>query len=628
MRMQDGHIHDANMNYVCAAGTGSFIEEQANKLGYPVAQVGAAVLGLYPPCSSDRCTVFMEQDVARLIQSGFSAEDALAGVMVSVVKNYLNKVVGNRPYSRERIFFQGATARNPARIAAFERVLGVSIVVSPHCHIMGAYGVALLTAEAMAERGQTASTFLGLDLDQRQIRISSEVCRLFQNHCRIARAEIEEIAETPSWGYVCGRDPDEGRAKVSRHDRLLRRRRQLWRETGALPVPDTAPVIGLPQALTTYSYLPLWRSFFNHLGYQVALSGRTTPAVRDLSQKVTGAEFCFPAKVAQGHIAQLVTKEGVDFVFVPHLVSEQTSEHANGARFCPYVTSLPSYSRSALHLNGIDTSRLLTPLVDLHLPAARQLDYLVEALAGPLSRDRAAIRRAWQESLEAQRGFVAACRDEGAKAIAEARGNGERLLVLVGRSYNLYDSGVNLNLPQKLAESGHTIIPLDCLGADLALLGERYRETHWYYGQRIIATLEHVARDPDLAAVYLTNFNCGPDAFLLSYAHEIMGNRPFLTLELDEHGADAGYMTRIEAFLDVLRQPRQAAHPRRPYQRVRSDLRDRTLWIAPMHPLAAIPVAAAFRRHGYEARPMPPEDQAVLELGRSVTRGSECLPTP
>ena len=627
MRIQDGHIHDANMNYVCAAGTGSFVEEQANKLGYPVAQVGAAVLGLHPPCSSDRCTVFMEQDVARLIQSGFSAEEALAGVMVSVVKNYLNKVVGNRPYSRERILFQGATARNPALIAAFERVLGVPVVVSPYCHIMGAYGVALLTAEAMAERGQTNSTFLGLDLDQRQIRISQEECRLCQNHCRIARAEIEGIADAPSWGYMCGRDSDEGRVKVSRHDRLLRRRQQLWRETGALPVPDTAPLIGLPQALTTYSYLPLWRRFFNRLGYRVALSGQTTPSVRDLSQKVTGAEFCFPAKVAQGHIARLTTKEGVDFVLVPHMVSEQTSEHANGARFCPYVTSLPSYGRSALYLNGIDTSRLLTPLVDLRLSAARQLDHLVEALAGPLSRDRDAIRRAWQEALDVQQGFVAACREEGAKVISEAKASGEKLLILIGRPYNLYDSGVNLNLPQKLAECGYTIVPPECLGADLALLGERYRETHWHYGQRIIATLEHVARDPDLAAVYLTNFNCGPDAFLLSYAHEIMGNRPFLALELDEHGADAGYMTRIEAFLDVLRQPRPTARPRRPYRRARTDLRDRTLWIAPMHPLSATLVAAAFRRHGYEARPMPPEDQAVLELGRSVTRGSECMPT-
>jgi predicted CoA-substrate-specific enzyme activase len=129
MHVVDGHIRDANMNYVCAAGTGSFIEEQANKLGYKVADVGPAVLGARPPRATDRCTVFMEQDVVRFIESGASREEALAAVMVAVAKNYLNKVVGNRYYSRKRIMFQGATARNKALVAAFEHLLGVEVVV-------------------------------------------------------------------------------------------------------------------------------------------------------------------------------------------------------------------------------------------------------------------------------------------------------------------------------------------------------------------------------------------------------------------------------------------------------------------------------------------------------------------
>ena len=124
MHVVDGHIRDANMNYVCAAGTGSFVEEQALKLGYKVSEAGPAVLGLQPPRATDRCTVFMEQDLAQLIRTGSTPQEAFAAVMVSVVKNYLNKVVGNRYRSRDKIFFQGATARNPALVAAFERLLG------------------------------------------------------------------------------------------------------------------------------------------------------------------------------------------------------------------------------------------------------------------------------------------------------------------------------------------------------------------------------------------------------------------------------------------------------------------------------------------------------------------------
>ena len=171
MHVVDGHIRDANMNYVCAAGTGSFVEEQALKLGYKVAEAGPAVLGLQPPRATDRCTVFMEQDLAHLIRTGSTPQEAFAAVMVSVVKNYLNKVVGNRYRSRDKIFFQGATARNPALVAAFERLLGVEIVVSPYCHVMGAYGVALLTRRVMQEQGLAASAFRGLDLDSREITL-------------------------------------------------------------------------------------------------------------------------------------------------------------------------------------------------------------------------------------------------------------------------------------------------------------------------------------------------------------------------------------------------------------------------------------------------------------------------
>ncbi len=185
MHVVDGHIRDANMNYVCAAGTGSFVEEQALKLGYKVAEAGPAVLGLQPPRATDRCTVFMEQDLVHLIRTGSTPQEAFAAVMVSVVKNYLNKVVGNRYRSRDKIFFQGATARNPALVAAFERLLDVEIVVSPYCHVMGAYGVALLTRRVMQEQGRAVSAFRGLDLDRREITLSKDTCELCQNHCAI-----------------------------------------------------------------------------------------------------------------------------------------------------------------------------------------------------------------------------------------------------------------------------------------------------------------------------------------------------------------------------------------------------------------------------------------------------------
>jgi predicted nucleotide-binding protein (sugar kinase/HSP70/actin superfamily) len=137
-----------------------------------------------------------------------------------------------------------------------------------------------------------------------------------------------------------------------------------------------------------------------------------------------------------------------------------------------------------------------------------------------------------------------------------------------------------------------------------------------------------VRRRDDLFAVYITSFNCGPDSFLLSYAEEIMGDKPMLALELDEHGADAGYITRIEAFLDVTRswQPTPAPALAASSDPSAEELRRRRIWIPSMHPVATRLFAAAFRSFGFDAHALPTETRADLEAGQKLSRGCECLP--
>ncbi len=147
------------MNTVCAAGTGSFIEEQAQKLSCPLPQYSDRAEGIPAPVSSDRCTVFMERDINYFFAEGFEQKEILASVLHSVRDNYLTKVatVGN---IGNCILFQGATARNRALVAAFEQKLQKPIHVSQFCHLTGALGVALLAAE----QGIDHSGFRGFDL--------------------------------------------------------------------------------------------------------------------------------------------------------------------------------------------------------------------------------------------------------------------------------------------------------------------------------------------------------------------------------------------------------------------------------------------------------------------------------
>ena len=137
--LKNGAVTFSVMNKVCAAGTGSFIEEQARKLGCPLADYSARVEHRPSPMASDRCTVFMERDINHYLSEGYTVDEVLAAVLHSVRENYLTKVaveagIGNT------ISFQGATAKNRALVAAFEQRLNKPIHVSRYCHLTGALG--------------------------------------------------------------------------------------------------------------------------------------------------------------------------------------------------------------------------------------------------------------------------------------------------------------------------------------------------------------------------------------------------------------------------------------------------------------------------------------------------------
>jgi predicted CoA-substrate-specific enzyme activase len=643
MRTKNGAIRDAAMNYVCAAGTGSFVEEVARKLGYGVEEVGGAVAGLAPPHTSDRCTVFMDQDVGRLLRAGHTREEALAAVLYSVVQNYLNKVVANRYYSREKIFFQGATARNPGLVAAFENLLGVEMVVSPYAHVMGAWGAALIAQELMESRQksrseeesrltslapQNSTMFRGLDLSSRKIELHAQRCELCNNKCEITSARIEGEAAGPSWGYMCGREPGEKKRNAPGY-RLFKQRDQLLNSVGAVELPADAPTVAMPRALTAYSQLPLWRRFFGALGYRLTLSPTTNAEVRQLGTEIAAGDFCFPLKAALGHARWALERAGADWVVIPHSVSNTPNDFTTNSLFCPYVQSYPSLARTAARLHGIDVGRLLAPVLDLRWKEKKQVQELHEKLGAPLGKGLKEVRAAWEAAQAAQTEFETRLRAAGAAVLAELATEAKPAILILGRPYNTCDPGVNLGLVRKIAERGHAVIPVDALPYDPAELGEEFRSVFWNYPQRILHALKTLRGNERIFPVYFTNFNCGPDSFIQTYADFLAGDKPMLTLGLDEHDADAGYITRIEAFLDVIGHAEPVtrfpeivvSHP------TEDEFRRRTIWVPNMHPVGAALGVAAMRAHGYDARVLPLETDESFEIGRRLTSGNECLPT-
>ncbi|MFQ6082328.1 MAG: acyl-CoA dehydratase activase [Candidatus Aminicenantia bacterium] len=649
MRAKNGFIYDSNMNYVCAAGTGSFIEEQAKKLGYLISEVGDVVMGVAPPFTSDRCTVFMEQDLVKLIRQGYTKREAMAAAIYSIAQNYLRNVVGNRYRNKQKIFFQGATARNKGLVAAFENLLDVEVKVSPYCHVMGAYGVALLTKEKMEET-RTISKFKGLDLAQRKIDFSFEYCSYCPNHCKITRAHIEGEKETPSWGYLCGREPEDEKMRITEDFSLFIKRDQILRNLTAKKKPSKdAPTIEIPRSLYTYLYYPFWKRFFSELGFNTSLSQSTSQETIKKGGELSGAEFCLPLKIALGHAYQLA--ENGNYVFLPYLISSELNKKTTNSCFCPYVQSASSVIKTVLSLHKMNFENILDPVVDFYWKDKQASERLFDSIGKKLKVSQKEILNAWKKAKLSQKDFETKIKAEGERVLAELERKGEKGIVILGRPYNIFDPESNLNLPQKISELGYRVIPIDFLPVKREDLDETFFNMYWSWGQTILTAAKYVRENKNLFGIYLTNFNCGPDSFLLSYAENIMGSEPFLILELDEHGGDAGYITRIEAFFDVIKHWKQEAGDKKqeagsktrkiPTRRQKSedrnslsishrpsttDLRNRKIWIPAMHDIGSRIFASAFRRFGYMAEALPPENQKTFQLGKSVTRGSECLP--
>ncbi|MBI5234555.1 MAG: CoA activase, partial [Deltaproteobacteria bacterium] len=272
--ISDGVVVDFEMNKVCAAGTGSFLEEQAERLGISIKkEFGDMAIGSSAPAKmGERCTVFIESDMVHHQQRGVGKDDIVAGLAYSIAHNYLNRVVGDRRIG-ERIFFQGGTAANLAVISAFERITGKRIVVPEHHDVTGAIGVAIL---AIKEKDPSSKTiFKGFDLSRRPYELRSFVCRDCANVCEIREVVIKDERSLYYGGRCEKYDMKAAQTKTPHLACLFKEREKILFSsyTGMRPArvgaDAAAPKIGLPRALFNYEMYPFWKAFFTELGYRV-----------------------------------------------------------------------------------------------------------------------------------------------------------------------------------------------------------------------------------------------------------------------------------------------------------------------------------------------------------------------
>lgn len=555
------HPLDFDMNKVCAAGTGSFLHELACKFGINIVEEfqNIAFSSKAPVKLAERCTVFMESDLSSWYQKGVPKQDLVAGLCYAVVYNYLNRVVGRRKIGR-RVMFLGGPSLNKAVVAAFENVLNTGLIVPGHREVMGAFGAAVCVQEKMSRSSQKTSRFRGLESAVNdRLRYSETVCRAkadCHNQCKLKVYDFG--GRKTIWGGDCGRYESYG-GTASRAVNGFEWRRRLWEkhldgvcrvlQGEPLMEVDGRPTIGMQSAMYGQQTGVLWAHFFDRLGFRLVMTPPTNTRISKagITHAVEGA--CYPVKVSHGHVIELLGK--TRHLFLPTLIDMPGPKSSEKGCYCPMVRSNSYTVRSALKIRS---ENILSPVVHLkNDPTVLALD-LSRQIKSRLKVTSSMVKSALVHALEKQREFVEALYREGQKMLTQMNLD-EPLVIVSGRPYNLYDDRLNLRLGQNLAKIGVAALPMDLIDARTMDLGE-FSKTYWGLGAQILRTAKWIKNRSNCFGLHLTNFGCGVDSFIEHFYKNIMGDKAYLILELDEHSAVAGVLTRLEAFKNVIENSR------------------------------------------------------------------------
>ena len=591
--IRDGEVVDFQMNKICAAGTGSFVEEQAVRMGIPLAEFGPLALSAeHPAALGERCTVFIETAIASAAAEGVSQAEIAAGLCHSIVQNYLHKVVGSKPVG-QHIVLQGGVDYNSGIVAAFQSAYGDRVQVSPCFSISGAYGVALLAQEAV---GDAPSQFVGFD-SPAQAADDSRSAEIQKNIDFYKQAD-KLLLE----GYTGKRNP---RKKT----------------------------VGVPFALMIHKFFPMANAFFTSLGFNVVLTDPTSEETIRLAQQTAQGETCYPVKLIYGHMQQLIDQK-VDYIFLPtiHTMKHEKSrvKHNYG---CVYMQTAAASIAKALDIESKGIT-LLSPVFDLDFGQEAMASAML-GLSKILGIPKPFCAKALLSGAMAVRRHTAAVEKQGKALLATLRPD-DKALVLITRNYGVSDPILNMGIPELLLERGYKVITLSHLPGHALDIADEYENLYYPFGQHILSGAKLIAHHPNLYAVYLTNHGCGPDTMLSHLFKQEMGDKPYLQIEVDEHFSNVGVITRIEAFLNSLNHRPVEVLPKdfvleqveiRPCHLPAVPEKDFPLWLPPLGEYTAS-LTGYFRAQGVDAHALPHLSAHALSLGRAETGAKEYLPFP
>lgn len=633
--VKDGSIGNITLNEACSAGCGSFIQNFAEGLHMTPAEFAAKAIDSKAPVDlGTRCTVFMNSKVKQAQKEGADVADISAGIAFSVIKNALFKVMQLKDVRElgDHIVVQGGTFYNDAVLRCMEKLLDRDVIRPDIAGLMGAYGAAILAMESAEEAGTQQSSLLSPDeLDHFSVATSSYRCRGCGNKCLITMQKFPDGGKYFT-GNRCERgiggqkkDSDTPNIYQYKYERLFK-----YYEPLEQPVRGT---IGLPRVLNMYEDYPFWFTFFTKLGYRVVLSGKSSAKMYFKGMATVPSDsLCYPAKLAHGHIMDLIEK-GITKIFYPcepyNMVDDKhpSENHYN----CPIVASYAENIRGNMDIlrkKHIDFLQPFLPINDKKRMAAR----LYEELGAHEGLKKEEIVEAVDEAYKELAQYRQDVRDYGAKILERVEKTGEQVIMLVGRPYHI-DPEINHGIPEMIQSYHLPIISEDAVYHVPVKAAKLKIVNQWSYHARLYHAAQFVAEHPNFTLIQFSSFGCGLDALTTGQVKDILEahNRIYTMIKLDEVSNLGAARIRLRSLMAALARRKPV-----PYQEVKPIERPHftaeckkthTILAPQMAPIHFDLIKSVMRDFGYNLVVPEMPDKEAIDLGLRYVNNDMCYPS-
>ncbi|WP_318722117.1 acyl-CoA dehydratase activase [Treponema sp.] len=684
--IDDGIITNITLNEACSSGCGSFLENFASSLKIPTEKIADAAFASKKPASlGSRCTVFMNSTIITEQKNGCGPNDIMAGLCRSIIENVFTKVVRitNTDSLGKKIVVQGGTFKNDAVLRSLEQYLGVDVQRAPYPGEMGCIGAALLTKQKR-ESGQAEysgeSHFIGFDAIEHLSYTQKEnvTCIKCANRCarsliqfsngttyitgnRCARGEVlldEELAES---GVIVPADEDavsgleetpeavkpgvipESKTRYV-PDMFLIREQLLFKKWDCKQVGDKKNItIGLPRTLEYWDSMPFWSTFFRSLGYDVILSHKSN---RDMFENgipfVPSDTVCFPAKLAHGHIQDLVKQfeklpQNSYRIFMPMVMEMPATDKAKASNFvCAVVKGYPliiSHSENPSRRWNVPFDN---PMFHWYSESDRK-NQIVKFFTENYGLKKSEILAAFAQGNNALKEFRKKLREEGQKIIDKVTAEGSFAVVLAGRPYHT-DALVSHDLSRVFTKQYIPVLTVDSL-PELNNVDLRYTraEVTNNFHTRMLSSALIAAKSPALEYVQIVSFGCGHDAILsdeiIRIMNETSGKSP-LVLKLDEGGAANSLNIRVKSFIETITERREKNAMKRfeelgdayTVKFYKDDLDMRTVLIPNVSVAFCKLLSGVLRTYKLKAVPLSLGENSQIQVGKKYVHNDTCFP--